>query len=86
VTETYVCPNCERGEDRPYRVRLIVLTCPDCGSNGRFLNRALVDRLDEVPEPDRPEGWAEMPLDERLRYAITEGLLDVSFTGPLRPE
>lgn len=86
MTDSYVCPNCERVEDRPYRVRLILLTCPDCGDNGRFLNRTLVNRLEEVPESDRPEGWPEMALDERLEYAIKRGLLDVSFTGPLRPE
>lgn len=81
-----MCPNCERVEERSYRVRLILLTCPDCGDNGRFLNRTLVDRLQEVPESDRPDDWAAMPLDERLEYAINEGLLDVSFTGPLLPE
>ena len=86
MTESYVCPNCERVEDRSYRVRLIVLTCPDCGENGRFLNTTLVDRLQEVSESDRPDDWAEMRLDERLEYAVREGLLDVSFTGPLRPE
>ena len=86
VTDSYVCPNCERVEDRPYRVRLILFTCPDCGDNGRFLNRTLVNRLGEVPESDRPVGWAEMPLDERLEYAIRENILDVSFTGPLQPE
>jgi hypothetical protein len=86
VTDSYVCPNCERVEDRPYRVRLILLTCPDCGKNGRFLNRTLVNRLRDVPEADRPDDWVEMPLDARLEYAIREGLLDVSFTGPLRVE
>ncbi|MFB6090390.1 MAG: hypothetical protein ABEJ97_04960 [Halobellus sp.] len=83
MTESYVCPHCGRVEDRAYRVRFIIFTCPDCGENGRFLNEALVDRLDEVPESERPEGWAEMPLDERLRYAVEEDLLNVSFTGPL---
>jgi hypothetical protein len=70
-------------EDRPYRVRLIILTCPDCGENGRFLHESLVDRLDEVPEAERPDDWGEMPLDERLQYAVREGLLQFSFTGPL---
>jgi hypothetical protein len=73
-------------EDRPYRVRLIVLTCPECGDNGRFLNTTLVDRLQEVPESDRPDEWTEMPLDDRLEYAIKQGLLEISFTGPLRPD
>jgi hypothetical protein len=86
VTDSYVCPNCERVEDRSYRVRLIVLTCPDCGDNGRFLNSTLVNRLREVPESDRPDDWEERPLDARLEYAIKEGLVDVSFTGPLRLE
>jgi len=86
VTETYVCPTCEHAEDRSYRVRLILLTCPNCGENGRFLNRSLVDRLDEVAPADRPDDWGEMPLDERLEYAARNGLLNVSFTGPLRPE
>lgn len=86
MTDTYVCPNCEHAEDRSYRVRLIVLTCPECGENERFLNRSLVDRLDDVATADRPDEWGEMPLDERLEYAVRNGLLDVSFTGPLRPE
>ena len=73
-------------EDRPYRVRLIVLTCPECGDNGRFLNTTLVGRLQEVPESDRPDEWTEMPLDDRLEYAIKQGLLEISFTGPLRPD
>ena len=83
MTESYVCPHCQRVEERPYRVRLIILTCPDCGKNGRFLHRSLVDRLDDVPEPRRPQDWTEMPLDERLRYAVTEGILDVDSTGPI---
>ncbi|WP_256289763.1 hypothetical protein [Halobellus inordinatus] len=70
-------------EDRPYRVRLIILTCPDCGENGRFLHESLVERLNEVPEAERPDNWGEMPLDERLQYAVREGLLQLSFTGPL---
>lgn len=83
MTESYVCPHCGRVEERPYRVRLIILTCPDCGENGRFLNESLVDQLDDVPEAERPEGWTEMPLDERLLYAVREDLLDVSLTGPI---
>ena len=86
MTDSYVCPNCERVEDRPYRVRLIVFTCPECGDNGRFLNTVLVDRLRDVPDPDRPDDWAEMRLDERLEYAIKHGLLDLSFTGPPRSD
>ena len=78
-----MCPHCRRVETRPYRVRLIVLTCPDCGRNGRFLHESLVAQLDEVPDAERPEGWEEMPLDERLRFAIEEGVLEISFTGPL---
>jgi len=83
VTDSYVCPHCGHIEERPYRVRLIVFTCPDCGENGRFIHASLVDRLDEVPEPQRPENWEEMPLDDRLQYAIREGLLEMSFTGPI---
>ncbi|MGQ4556974.1 hypothetical protein [Halobellus sp. GM3] len=83
MTETYVCPHCGRTEERPYRVRLIILTCLDCGENGRFLHESIVNRLEEVPEAERPEEWGEMPLDERLGYAIREGLLDVSFTGAI---
>ncbi|MFC6872490.1 hypothetical protein [Halobellus marinus] len=83
MTESYVCPHCGRLEDRPYRVRLIILTCPDCGLNGRFIHESLVERLDEIPDADRPDDWSEMPLDDRLRFAIEEGLLEISFTGPL---
>nr|WP_305148875.1 hypothetical protein [Halobellus inordinatus] len=59
------------------------MTCPDCGENGRFLHESLVERLNEVPEAERPDNWGEMPLDERLQYAVREGLLQLSFTGPL---
>ncbi|WP_144902687.1 hypothetical protein [Halobellus captivus] len=83
MTESYVCPHCGRVEERPYRVRLIILTCADCGENGRFLHESIVARLEDVPEPRRPEDWSEMALDERLQYAVKEGLLDVSFTGPI---
>jgi hypothetical protein len=86
VTESYVCPHCEHVEERTYRVRLIVLTCPDCGRNGRFLNESLVARLDDVPETERPDDWGTMPLDARLQWAIEENVLDVSFTGPLYVE
>lgn len=83
MTDTYLCPHCEHAEERSFRVRFIVRTCPDCGENGRFLNESLVFRLEEVPESERPEGWSEMPLDERLQYAVREEILDVSVTGPL---
>lgn len=86
MTESYVCPHCEHVEERPYRVRLIVLTCPDCGRNGRFLHGSLVARLDDVPETERPDDWARMPLDARLEWAIREDFLEISFTGPLSAE
>ena len=82
MTESYICPHCGRIEERSYRVRLIILTCADCGENGRFLHESFVERLDDVPEENRPAEWSEMPLDERLQYAVREGLLDVRFTGP----
>ena len=54
-----------------------------CDARRRFLHESLVAQLDEVPDAERPEGWEEMPLDERLRFAIEEGALEISFTGPL---
>lgn len=83
MTESYVCPRCERVEERSYKVRFIILTCPDCGENGRFLHESFVDRLEAIPASAHPENWAEMPLDERLLYAIREGLLEVDITGPM---
>lgn len=76
MTETYVCPNCGEREHREYRVRLIILTCPNCGENGRFLNETLVELLEEIPEEERPEEWAELPADQRLHRAMKRGLLD----------
>ncbi|MFB6251194.1 MAG: hypothetical protein ABEI27_05835 [Halobellus sp.] len=83
MTESYVCPTCERVEERSYRVRFIILTCPDCGENGRFIHTSFVDRLEEIPESEHPEGWADMTLDERLLYAVREGLLQIDITGPM---
>jgi hypothetical protein len=77
VTETYVCPNCGATEERKYRVRLIILTCAECGENGRFLHQSLANLLATIPEPDRPDGWGTLPADQRLREAVKEGLVDV---------
>lgn len=76
MTETYVCPNCGENEHREYRVRLILLTCPECGENGRFLNEELVEVLDEIPDDELPEEWAELSADQRLRRAMERGLVD----------
>jgi hypothetical protein len=76
VTETYVCPNCTATVERPYRVRLIVLTCPECGENGNFLNRTLVELLSEIPEEERPDDWGDLAVDQRLSSAVRRGLLD----------
>jgi hypothetical protein len=79
VTETYVCPNCGETQERPYRVKLIVLTCPVCGENGYFLNDSLVSLLDDIPESERPADWGEMNVEERMRYAVKEDLVDANL-------
>ncbi|RDI70293.1 HMG-box domain-containing protein [Halopelagius longus] len=76
MTDTYVCPYCGATEHREYRVRLILLTCPECGENGRFLNEELVEVLDEIPDDELPEEWSELPADQRLHRAMERGLVD----------
>lgn len=80
VTETYVCPHCGTTQERSYRVRLIIVTCPECGENGRHVHASYVDLLDEVPEEDKPDEWSRMPLDERLLDAVKRGLVDLRFS------
>ncbi|SFR69398.1 hypothetical protein [Halogeometricum limi] len=77
MTETYVCPHCAATQERPYRVRLIILTCPECGENGRHVHASYESLLNEVPEDDKPDEWDRMPLDERLFDAMKRGLVDV---------
>ncbi len=74
--ETYVCPECTSTVERDYNVRYIVRTCDECGHNGRFLNETLTNVVYDVPEEERPDDWADQPLDERFRHALEEGLID----------
>jgi RNase P subunit RPR2 len=80
VTETYVCPHCSTGTDRTYRVQFIIVTCEECGRNGRFVHDSLLSVLASVPEADRPDDWEQRPLDERLLYAVREGLVTYDDT------
>jgi hypothetical protein len=80
VPETYVCPVCRSTTDRSYRVTTIIRTCSSCGENGRFLHEELLALVDRVPVGERPEGWEEMPLDERLLHAVRAGHVDYDET------
>jgi hypothetical protein len=80
VSETYICPYCESEVDRNYRVQYVIRSCPECGGHGRFVHTVVAAALDEIPDEDRPEGWEEKPLDERLIAAVKAGLLDVTDT------
>lgn len=80
MTETYVCPHCSATIERPYRVQFVILTCEECGENGRHIHASLLDVLDAVPTEDRPDDWEELPLDERLVAAVKEGLLSFDET------
>jgi RNase P subunit RPR2 len=75
-SETYVCPECTSTVERDYRVKYVIRTCEECGHNGRFLHESLLDVVYDIPEEERPDGWADKPLDERLRRALEEGLID----------
>jgi hypothetical protein len=83
VTESYTCPQCGHTEDRPYRVRLIILTCPVCDENGQFLHTSFHSQLEAIPKDARPSGWEEMAVDEQMQYAIREGLIEIDLTGPM---
>jgi len=75
VTETYVCSHCESTVTRPFQIRSIIRTCGECEENGRFLHESLVESLDSLPAEELPEGWESMPLDERFKTALQEGLI-----------
>lgn len=81
-SETYVCPECTTPVERDYRVKYLVRTCDECGTNGRFLNESLTDVVEGIPEEERPDDWADTPLDERVRYALEEGLIDWADLDP----
>jgi hypothetical protein len=76
VSDTYVCSSCGGTVERSYGVQYIVLTCPHCDGNGRFVHDSLVGVLDGLAAGERPEDWEEMRLDERLLHALREGLVD----------
>jgi len=78
VTETYVCSHCEETVKRQFEIRSIIRTCDDCGHNGRFLHQSLVDSLASLPRDDLPEEWEQLPLDERFRAALEEGLIQIT--------
>jgi len=78
VSETYVCARCRAAVERDFEVRSIIRTCDDCGENGRFLHRSLVESLSEISTENQPDGWEQMTLDERFEAALKEGLITVT--------
>ncbi|GCF12701.1 hypothetical protein Harman_06360 [Haloarcula mannanilytica] len=78
VSETYVCARCQAAVERDFEVRSIIRTCDECGENGRFLHKALVESLSEIATENRPEGWEQMTLDERFEAALKEGLITIT--------
>jgi RNase P subunit RPR2 len=80
VSETYVCSSCRGTTDRPYGVRYLVVTCPECGRHGRLVHQSLVSLLDTVPEEARSDDWDDRPLDERLLEALEQGHITLGDT------
>ncbi|MBV0925034.1 MULTISPECIES: hypothetical protein [Haloarcula] len=78
MTETYVCANCGATATRSFGVRSIIRTCDDCGENGRFLHRSLVDSLSSLPDDELPENWESMALDDRFEEALKRGLIEIT--------
>ena len=73
----YLCPVCGTAVERPFRVPAVVRTCEnDCGFGG-YVREGLAERVAEVPEEARPEDWAELGAEERLRIAAREGVLTI---------
>ncbi|WP_435066166.1 hypothetical protein [Halobaculum sp. EA56] len=82
MPETYVCPYCGGEVERDYRVQYVIRSCGECGEHGRFVHEEVAAALDELdPEgEDLPDGWGDLPLDERLLRAVREGLIDRAAT------
>ncbi|MBX0323897.1 hypothetical protein EGH21_12735 [Halomicroarcula sp. F13] len=78
MSETYVCSNCQTTVTRPFQIRSIIRTCDECGQNGRFLHRSLVDSLESLPAEELPDGWESMRLDERFEAALKQGLIQLT--------
>ncbi|MGB9932683.1 hypothetical protein [Haloarcula amylolytica] len=78
MSETYVCARCQDAVERNFEVRSIIRTCGECGENGRFLHRSLVESLSEIAAENRPDGWEQMTLDEQFEAALKEGLITVT--------
>ena len=78
VTETYVCSHCQSTVTRSFETRSIIRTCDDCGENGRFLHESLVASLSSLPAAELPEEWEALPLDERFKLALKQGLIQLT--------
>ena len=81
MSDTYRCSVCRATTERPYGVRFIILTCPECGRNGRHVHDSLVSLLDRVPESERGDDWDDRPLDERLLEALEAGHISLGETA-----
>ncbi|KAB7512694.1 hypothetical protein DM867_12295 [Halosegnis rubeus] len=73
----YVCPECENTVERDFRVPSIVRSCEnDCGFD-HYIRTDLLEKVEAVPEEDRPDEWDEMDNEKKVYVALKEGVLSL---------
>jgi len=73
----YVCPACQNTVGRDFRVPSIVRSCEnDCGFD-HYIRTDLLDKVESVPESDRPDEWEEMDNEKKVYVALREGVLSL---------
>ena len=73
----YVCPECGNVVEREYRVPSVVRACEnDCGFD-HYVRTDLLEKVESVPEADRPDDWDDLDNEEKVYVALKKGVVSL---------
>ena len=73
----YVCPECGNTVDREFRVPSVVRSCEnDCGFD-HYIRTDVLEKVEAVPETDRPDDWDDLDNEEKVYVALKEGVISL---------
>lgn len=75
---TYVCPGCGATVDRSFRTASVMRSCENECEFGHHVRADLLEKIEGVPEADRPDDWSELPVRDRLLAAMRAGAISRS--------